>query len=297
MLSMPLRKVRLMVRWLVIVALSTLAAAAQSAPAPGSSQASAQIPDPPAAAVGKLPPLPKGKTTVIGGAISNINPVLDQFTLKVFGGGSMKILFDERTQLFRNGVRIPVLALGPIHHASVETALDGTHVYAMRIHMLTKLPEGECRGQVISYDPQSGTLRINAALSPQPIVLQVPSSTPVARVGQSLFQSGGGGLADLAPGALVDVKFSANGSGHGVTTHIDVLATNGADFIFSGVLTFLDVPNGQMAIFDPRDNNRYQVSFSPSQFPNSQQLREGSHIRVAARFDGTRYVATEITPE
>ena len=293
-----------MVRFLVVAALTAVAAAQSSTPAspvpqnaaPGS-QNSAPLPEPPAAVVGHLPPLPKGKTTVIGGAIDAINPVLDQFTLKVFGGGSMKILFDERTEVYRNGVRIPVLDLGPIGHASVETTLDGTDVYAMRIHMLTHVPQGECQGQVISYDPQTGLLAIHEGLVPQPIVLEVPQGTPVVRVGQSYFQSGGGGTSDLSPGALVDAKFAANGSGHGVATHIDVLATNGADFIFGGVLEFLDVPNGQMTILDPGDNHRYQVSFNPSQFPVSEQIHEGAHVRVTARFDGKNYVATEITPE
>ncbi len=292
---MPLRKVRFMVRFLAVVALSSLAAAQSSAPLPNSIRNSP--PDPPVAVLGKLPPLPKGRTTVIGGAIRDINPVLDQFTLKIFGGSSMKILFDERTEVYRNGARIPVLNLRPIDHASVETTLDGTNVYAMRIHMLTKFPHGECMGQVINFDPQSGILRINAALSPQPIVLEVPAGTPVVRVGQSTFLAGGGGIADLAPGSLVDVNFSASGSGHGVATHIDVLATYGADFVFGGVLTFLDVPNGQMTILDPRDDHRYRVAFDPSQFPVSSQLREGSHVQVTAQFDGTRYVVTTITPE
>ncbi len=287
-----------MVRFLFVVALSAGAAAQSSISPSNASQNSAPLPDPQAAAVvGHLPPLPQGKTTVIGGAISEINPVLDQFTLKVFGGGSMKVLFDERTEVYRNGVRIPVLDLAPIHHASVETTLDGTNVYAMRIHMLTHLPQGECQGQVISYDPQSGQLQIHEALSPQPVVLEVPADTPVVRVGQSYFRTGRGGRADLAPGSLVDVKFSANGSGHGVATHIDVLATNGSDFIFGGVLEFLDVPNGEMTILDPRDNHRYQVTFNPSQFPVTRQIQQGSHVRVTARFDGTNYVATEITPE
>jgi len=286
-----------MFRFLAVVALTTVAGAQSPALPSNASQNSAPLPDPPAAVVGHLPPLPTGKTTVIGGAIRDINPVLDQFTLKIFGGGSMKILFDERTEVYRNGVRIPVLDLGPIDHASVETTLDGTHVYAMRIHMLTHVPQGDCQGQVIGYDAQSGLLRIHEALSPQPVVLDVPAGTPVVRVGESYFRSGSGGMADLAPGTLVDVQFSANGSGHGVATHIDVLATNGADFIFGGVVAFLDVPNGQMTILDPRDNHRYQVSFNPSQFPISRQIREGSHIRVTARFDGTSYVATEITPE
>ena len=284
-----------MFRFIALLALCSLAAAQTSAPV--ATPLPPVPPAPPAESVGHLPPLPKGRTTVIGGAIHDINPVLDQFTLKVFGGGSMKILFDERTEVYRNGVRIPVLDLRPIGHASVETTLDGTNVFAMRIHMLTKLPAGECRGQVISYDPENGQLRINAALSPQPIVLQVPADTPVVRVGESYFQGGGGGISDLAPGSLVDVQFSANGSGHGVATHIDVLATSGSDFIFSGVLTFLDVAHGQLTIVDPRDNHRYDVVFDPSQFPVSEQIHDGAHVRVTARFDGRSYVATEITPE
>jgi Domain of unknown function (DUF5666) len=283
-------------RFFLLAALTTFAAAQSSAPA--SNAAPAPVSDPQAAAVvGKLPPLPAGKTTVLGGAIASINPVLDQFTLNIFGGGSMKILFDQRTQVFRNGQRISVMDLRPIDHASIETTLDGSHVYAMRIHLLTHLPQGECRGQVISYDAQSGLLQINAALSPQPVVLSVPAGTPIERVGQSIFQSGGGGVSDLAPGSLVDVKFTANGSGHGVATHIDVLATSGADFLFGGVVTFLDVPSGEMTILDPRDNSRYKVTFDAARFPVIQQLHEGSHVRVSARFDGSHYVATYITPE
>lgn len=34
-----------------------------------------------------LPPAPKGKSTVIGGAIRGVDRVRDQFTLDVFGGG------------------------------------------------------------------------------------------------------------------------------------------------------------------------------------------------------------------
>ncbi len=286
-----------MVRFLLLAALTTFAAAQSSAPTSRAGGNSTPPPDPPASVVGKLPPLPKGKTTVIGGAITSINPVLDQLTLKVFGGRSMKILFDQRTQVFRNGVRIPVLTLGPIHHASVETTLDGTHVYATSVHILTHLPQGECQGQVIGFDQQSRLLSIREGISPQPIVLQVPAATPVVRVGQSYFQSGAGGMSDLAPGSLVAVRFSTNGTGHGIATHIDVLATNGADFIFGGVLTFLDVPNGEMTIQDSHDNHRYEVTFDPRQFPVIHQIHEGAHVRVTARFDGSHYVATEITPE
>lgn len=297
---MSQRTVRLMVRFLAVLALSGLAMAQSPAVSPNPPSSAAAIPpaqNPAAAAVmGKLPPLPKGKSTVIGGRIQNINPVLDQLTLKIFGGKTMKILFDERTQVFRNGVRIPVLDLHPAQHASVETTLDGSRVFALRIHMLSTLPQGQTEGQVVSYDPGSGRLTLNASLSQQSIVLDVPASTPVTRVGETSFARHSS-TADLSPGALVRVTFTASGTGHAVATHIDVLATSGAVFTFAGSLQFLDIANGQMTILDPRDHNLYQVSFDPSQFAATGRLHIGSHLRVTATFDGREYQATSINIE
>lgn len=300
MLIMTLRTVRNMLRLLTMLAV-TSAAVAQSpvvASNPSPSPASVEVSQNPAATVlGKLPPLPKGKSTVIGGEIQHLNPVLDRFTLKVFGGGTMKILFDERTQVFRNGVRIPVLDLRPDDHASVETTLDGSRVFALRIHMLTHLPQGQTEGQVASYAPQSRRLTIDAELSQQPIVLDVPPNTPISRVGETTFSAGQGGDADLVPGSLVRVTFTASGTGRGVATYVAVLATSGAHFVFGGVLRSLDMATGQMIIVDPRDNHRYPISFDPAQFSESRNLRLGSHLRVTARFDGRHYVATAITVE
>ena len=44
-----------------------------------------------------LPPIPRGRATVIGGEMHNVDPVRDQFTLDVSGGRPIKLLFDART--------------------------------------------------------------------------------------------------------------------------------------------------------------------------------------------------------
>jgi len=150
---------------------------------------------------------------------------------------------------------------------------------------------------VISYDAGNGRLRISSTLSQRTVTLNVPPNTPVVRTGQTAFTSQGGGLADLMPGALVDIKFEGNGHGDGVATHIDVLATNGATFVFSGVLTYLDIGSGRLTIDDPRDNQSYEVYFDPAEFPQSTQLHQGSHLQVKASFNGSRYLATAITIE
>lgn len=231
----------------------------------------------------------------MGGEIRDVDPVRDQFTLKVFGGQSIKILFDERTQVFRDGTKIPLLNLRREDHASVETTLDGTKIFALRVHILSQLPEGEYRGLVLSYNPQTGELTINVALSQEPIRLHVPAGTPMVRVGQEASSAPRDGLFDFASGSLIDVKFKSDASGHGVATHVDILGVPGSAFIFSGDLSFLDVHSGRLAIVDPRDNQTYEVTFNPSQFPVSHELHEGLAVRVTTTFDGRRYVASEIT--
>jgi hypothetical protein len=244
-----------------------------------------------------LPSIPKGKSTVIGGEIRSFDPVRDQFMLNVFGGGPrLKILFDERTQVYRDGEKISVLQLRPEDHASIETTLDGTKVFALKIHILSDLPEGECTGQVVSYNPQNEELMINDKLSQQPIKLRVPSGTPITRVGQKTFTGQQVGQLDLGRGALVDVKFTSV-KGRGVASDINILAVPGSAFVFSGNLSSFDVRAGRLVIADPDNDQSYQVRFDPSRFPVSSQLHEGSRVRVTTNFDGTQYVASDIMIE
>src|SRR5579863_3285059 len=77
-----------------------------------------------------LPPGPRGNSTVIGGAIRGVDLVRDQFTLNVFGGRTMKVLFDQRTQVYRDGAKTAPRDLRIGEHVSVETMLDGTAVFA-----------------------------------------------------------------------------------------------------------------------------------------------------------------------
>jgi hypothetical protein len=245
-----------------------------------------------------LPPLPKtplGKTTVIGGIVRNIDPVRDQLTLGIYGGGKpMKILFDERTQFFRDGVKTPLDDMRPEDHASVETILDGDNVFAVSVHMLSRSPQGECEGQVLAFDPRNGEVTVRNTLSGEPIKLRVQPRTTIARMGQPAFASTVTGTSDLMRGALITVKFEGDNKGGGVADAIAILATPGSGFYFSGNVTYLDLHAGLMALTDPRDEKSYSVAFDPARFPLSHGLHEGSRISVTASFDGNRYVASKL---
>ena len=242
-----------------------------------------------------LPAIPQGKSTILGGEIRDVDPVLDQFTLRVFGQRPMKIQFDERTQVYRDGTKIPLRELRAEEHASVQTVLDGANIFAISIHMLSQNPEGECQGHVLSYYPATRELTIGSSLSREPIRLQLREDTPVVREGQSEFTSASAGQADLVSGALVSVRFDANQKGQAFASHVTVLARPGSDFAFSGKLTSLDMHSGIMVVADPKDQKSYQISFDPNHLRGTENLHPGDQVRLTASFDGTRYTAIEIT--
>jgi hypothetical protein len=247
-------------------------------------------------ASGDLLAMPPGKSTVIGGRISSVDPVMDQLTLKVFGGGRpMKVLFDERTQVYRDGVKTSLRDLRANDHASVETMLDGTTVFARSIHMLSRSPEGECQGQVLSYDSGSSVLTLSESLSRDSIQLHVPAGTAIVREGQTASASGQAGLSDLVKGALISAKFQSDNKGQGVASRIAILAIPGETLSFNGNVSFLDMHSNQFVVVNANNDQSYKISFDPAAFPETRNLREGTGVKVTAEFDGSRYVARAIT--
>jgi hypothetical protein len=232
-----------------------------------------------------LPPMPNGKATEIGGAIRTVDQVRDQITLSVFGGKDLKILFDVRTQIYRDGQLASVQDLKPGERISIETVLDGTAVFARSIHMLTQWPGGESQGQVEYFNRGTGELMLRDSLAPEALKLHITPATTIVGVGQQTASA-----ADLGAGALVSVKFQSDGTGRGAIREIQVLAAPGADFLFNGTVSFLDMHSGLLVLVDPRDQKHYEISFNSS-LPGSGNLREGVDVTVNAGFDGTRYSA------
>jgi len=276
---------------LALAQLSCAVLRAQDAPhAPSASR-----PDPPSGDLPSLPAAPRGVSTILGGEIRGVNPVLDEFSLYIYGERPMKIFFDPRTQVYRNGLRIPVFDFGPADHASVQTVLDGANVYAVSIHILSQAPEGDCHGLILSYDQTTGKLVVESDLSPQPIHLFVPAGTPISRTGERQFTAQQSGSWDLVRGTLVSVHFASSRAGQAVASRISILAVPGSAFIFAGNITYLDIPAGRMALVDPRDGKSYQILFDPDSLPVSANLRIGENVMVTASYNGSSYVAREIT--
>jgi hypothetical protein len=247
--------------------------------------------------VAVVPPLPGGTSTIMGGSIRDIDPVLDRFTLHIAGEKPLKILYDERTQLFIDGKRIPLRQLRPAEHASVQTTLDGTSVFAISVHILSQLQQGDYSGQVLSYDPTSGNLDLVGARGGDPIRLRVSSNTTFERKGQGSATATPAGPGDLQRGSLVSLQFDPDGKGRGSATRITVLATPGSTFVFSGNLIALDMHTGKMTVLDPRNEQTYEIEFNPASLSSIQSIHPGQHVRISAEYDGTRYLAENVTSE
>jgi hypothetical protein len=243
-----------------------------------------------------VPPLPKGKSTVLGGSIREVDPVRDRLVLHVYGEKPMKILYDERTQVFRDGKRIGLRELAPSAHASVQTTLDGAAIFAVTVHILSDQPTGDYEGRVMSYDRDRGILSLTSSQSRAAFRVMVTNQTAFKREGQSAFSGQQSSANDLLPGSLVTVQFDSNNKGQGVATQISVLAAPGATFIFSGTLSALDIHSGSLTLLDAKSNQPYQIFFDPTH-QSATTLRMGQKVRISADYDGNRYVATDIQVE
>jgi hypothetical protein len=242
-----------------------------------------------------LPSVPDGRTTIIGGAIRNLDQLRDQFSLDIYRQRPMKIWFDERTQVFRDGVKIPLRDLRPEDHASVQTVLDGSNVFAVSIHILSQSPDGECRGRVMNFNPQTGVLEVSGAPSPDPIKLFVPGDASIVREGQTAFTSQSSGRNDLVAGTLISATFKPAPGGRDVASRITVLAVPGSSFLFAGTVSYLDLAMGVLDVADPRDGKSYEVHFASAHIPAAGNIHLGESITVKAYYDGSRYQAAEIT--
>src|SRR5579871_6487161 len=82
----------------------------------------------------ELPAMPHGKTALVGGSLNRLDRVHDQLTVDVFGGQKMKILFDERTHVYRDTDRASQRDLQPGQKIYIDTMLDGSKIFARNIH-------------------------------------------------------------------------------------------------------------------------------------------------------------------
>jgi hypothetical protein len=234
-------------------------------------------------------PLPKKKLTLIGGTVREIDPIRNRMTVDIYGGKEMKLIFDDRTKITRNGAEANPLLIRKGDRVYLDTQLARDNkIFAKQIQIVTKFEAADLSGQVVNFDPKTRAIELRDQLSAAPFRFVVDQDAAITASGGKAAS-----MADLRPGALVVAHFS-NGQGpRGTIRDINILAAPGAEFTLYGRVNHLDLRSGVLAVLNKADDKAYEVKFSPAQF-KMDDIAIGSDVAVTAKFDGQDYVAQSL---
>ena len=235
--------------------------------------------------------LPKGHVTMVGGTATRVDRLRNRVTLQPFGGGKkMTVRFDERSHIYRDGRETTVTGIKEGDRVYADTMLLGPVIFARNIRVLTISGPAEARGQVTQYDARSGRVTLVDDLTRQPVQFTISKDTAFKGQGNSQATA-----QDVLPGALLDVQFSPGHGRTGEAREIAVLARPGANYVFAGRVTNLDLRSGTLSVDNQTDSKNYDLRFDPARIEQRDQLRVGAEITARATFDGKAYRASDVT--
>jgi hypothetical protein len=236
-----------------------------------------------------VPPLPTGKVSLIGGTVKNLDRVRNRFVVQAFGGQQVRISFDERTHIYRDGVETTQLGLRKGDRVYVDTMLDGTRVFARNVRVQTGARAADSAGQVVSVNARKGSITLWDRLAAQPVTFQVDQKTSFT------LDQRPASFKDLKPGAIVAVKFAPERPNRGLAREIAIFAAPGMQFTFVGKVTNLDLRLGTLSLENQTDGKTYDLSFSPARVDKMELLGVGSQVTVIATFEASGYRADTVT--
>jgi hypothetical protein len=232
------------------------------------------------------PPLPQTSATLIGGTVDGIDRVRNHINVRPFGGKKIKVTYDERTHFYRNGVETTFAGVKKGDRIYIDTQLDGTNVFARNVRVRNEQGPADARGQVVSVE--GGRIGLRDDLSGRTVMFVTSGNTKVMKSGAAAS------LADVKEGSLVSVKFTPDRADRGAAQEIDLIAAPGDTFTFTGRVTHLDIAHGVLAVQNQTDNKNYEVNFDPGGGAHD-DLGIGQDVTVTALFDGSRYMAKDIS--
>jgi hypothetical protein len=200
------------------------------------------------------------------------------------------VRFDERSHIYRDGRETTVTGIKQGDRVYADTMLVGPVIFARNIRVLTMSGPAEARGQVTRYDARSRRVTLVDDLTRQPVEFTISSATSFKGQGNAQASA-----QDIQPGSLIDVQFSPGHGRTGEAHEIAVLARPGADYVFAGRVTNLDLRSGTLSVDNQTDSKNYDLHFDPSRMDLRDQLRVGVEVTVRAKYDGRSYRASDIT--
>lgn len=240
----------------------------------------------PASLIPDLPTLPRNKATLVGGTLERLDRVRDEATVRIFGGGHMKVLFDPRTHVYRGQKEVNITDLKQGERIYVDTMLDGSKIFAKNIRLRPEAASGQSQGIVLKS--KQNELEIRDGLSPSAVKIRLSPNTQFLRNGRAVSAS------TMVPGSLISVQFDSQGDGQQIARQISILALPGTRYTFVGQVVHLDLRTGLLVLKSSIDHKTYEIYLNPQTTPDD-NLQAGANVTITANFDNARYVARNIT--
>lgn len=235
-----------------------------------------------------LAPVPHANATLVGGTIERLDRVRDRVIVRVFGGGQMAVLFDPRTTIVQGRKKASIADLREGERIYLDTILDRDKVFARMIRLNAPRATGQSQGVVLKYRASENELTLRDSISPKPVEVRVTAATRVSQGGRTIP------ISALGPGSLVSISFSSDGAGHDMASEISILAQPGTQYTFAGEVVHVDLRTGLVVLKSSTDNTTYEVYLNTSVTPD-ENLHPGVLITVVADFDGSRYLARNLS--
>ncbi len=233
--------------------------------------------------------LPSKPLSLIGGTAVRVDQIRNRVEIAPFGGGKkINVRFDDRSHIYRDGRETTVMAIHKNDRVYVDTMLVDGRVFAKNIRVASQSKPAEATGQVTAFDPRSGRITLRDNLTGQPVSFTVSSGTSIQ------LRDNPATVADIKPGALMDVMFAAGPQG-GTANQVKIYAVPGEKFVFAGRITSLDLSRGIVALDNESDQKNYEVHFNPAVVQDRGSLKVGREVVAQATFDGRSYMASQLS--
>jgi len=221
----------------------------------------------------------QGKVGLVRGVLEHVDPIHDQLLIHAFGGGDVRISFDQRTELASAGAvtRLEGVPKGTV--LSIDTVMESGKLFARSVR-IGSYHALELNGQIVRYDPTRSALTLRDPMSPDVTVLHLSPETTIVGVSRP------GSREDLLPGALARVWAS---SPQRIATQIEILAKPGSLFTFAGRITSVDLRSRTLSLSNDTDDSLRELAFGPLDSASLALLHEGADVSIQAEFDGHSY--------
>ena len=227
-----------------------------------------------------------GKVGLVRGVLKKLDPIHDTLFIRPFGGGEVRINFDERTSLLQDSGRSRLLNLPSGSIVSVDTVIDNGKLFARSVRM-GGMGAAELSGQVVGFDAAKSVLTLSDPLSPKTVSVRVDPQTKITSDGQAVSAQ------TLSSGMLVRVSFSSVDE---TAREIAILAKPGSSFVFQGKVLAIDLRSGTLTLSNDTDESLRELAFGPLDPGNRRLLSEGNDVTIQAEFDGHRYFIRTVKP-